>query len=267
MARSRRTSASLISVETIPIIQLWLVRLLIDLGAHKDFVTDHGFSNDGVAHAIGLGDWVECTRVEFDRKKVMVEIRRVHREIQSKFKDAQAPSILRVNVERLAKLVGLTRTDCRILEFAVLIRNESTLDEACDRLGTLSTLKVYHALSVILDIPDDEIKAALSSNAVLAKSGLVAVDRTGTTLLMGKLDLLSDQFADLISSCNEEPIGLLRDTVHRGQPATLTICDYQHIEESLQILRPFLKKCFVSKICGPILALEACQARGIGRVR
>ena len=55
MARNRRTSASLIAVETIPIIQLWLVRLLIDLGAHKDFVTDHGFSNDGVAHAIGLG--------------------------------------------------------------------------------------------------------------------------------------------------------------------------------------------------------------------
>ena len=242
MARSRRTSASLIAVETIPIIQLWLVRLLIDLGAHKDFVTDHGFSNDSVAHAIGLGDWVECTRVEFDRKKVMLEVRRIHREIQCRFKNAQAPTILRENVERLAKLVGLTRTDCRILEFAVLIRNESTLDEACDRLGTLSSLKVYHALSVVLGIPEEEIKVALSSNAILAKSGLVAVDRSGTTFLMGKLDLLSDHFADLISSCDVEPIGLLRDTVHRGQPATLAISDYQHIEESLQILRPFLKK-------------------------
>ena len=242
MARSRRTTASPISVEISPIIQLWLVRLLIDLGAHKDFVNDHGFSNDGLAHAIGLGDWVECTRMEFDRKKVMLELRRVHREIQAKFKDAQAPAILRENVKRLAKLVSLTQTDCRILEFAVLIRNESTLDEACDSLGTLSSLKVYHALSVVLNIPEDEIKVALSSNAILAKSGLVAVDRTGSSFMMGKLDLLSDHFADIISSCDVEPIGLLKDTVHRGQPATLTISDYQHIDESLQILRPFLKK-------------------------
>ena len=242
MARSRRTSASHIAVETNPIIQLWLVRLLIDLGAHKDFVTDHGFSNDSVALAIGLGDWVECTRVDFDRKKVMLEVRRIHREIETKFKDAKAPAILRENVARLAKLVGLSQTDCRVLEFAVLIRNESMLDETCDRLGSLSSLKVYHALSVLLSIPEEEIKAALSSNAILAKSGLVAVDRTGTTYLLGKLDLLSDHFADLISSCEVEPVGLLRDTVHRGQPATLAISDYQHIDESLRILRPFLRK-------------------------
>lgn len=242
MASRRRTSASPTTVVTSPIIQLWLVRLLIDLGAHKDFVTEHGFSNDGAAHAIGLGDWVECTRIEFDRKRVMLEIRRVHREIHARFKNALAPTILRENVDRLAKLVGLSQTDCRILEFAVLIRNESVLDEACERLGSLSSLKVYHALSVVLSIPEDQIKAALSSNAILAKSGLVAVDRTGTNYLVRKLDLLSDHFADLISSCEVEPVGLLRDTVHRGQPATLAISDYQHIEESLQILRPFLRK-------------------------
>ena len=216
--------------------------MLIDLGSHKDFVSEHGFSNDNIAHAVGLGDWVDGARCEFDRKKVLMEMRRLHRLIQSKFKDAQVPTILRENVDRLSKLVGLSHTDCRILEFAVVIRNESLLDEACDRLGRLSSFKVCHALSVILDIPEVEIRAALSSNAILAKSGLVAVDRSGLSDLRGKLDLLSDHFADLISSSELEPIGLLRDTVHRGLPATLAISDYQHIEESLAILRPFLKK-------------------------
>ena len=242
MARNRRTSAGQCSCETIPIVQLWLVRLIIDLGTHKDFICDHGFANDSIAHAIGLGDWVDCTRIEFERKKVTLEIRRVHREIQARCKDAQVPTILRENVDRLSKLVGLSKTDCRILEFAVLIRNEPMLDDACDRLGTLSSLKVCHALSVILDIPEGQIRAALGSNAILAKSGLVAVDRSGASYLMGKLDLLSDHFADLISSCDVEPVGLLRDTVHRGLPATLTINDYQHVEDSLRILRPFLKK-------------------------
>jgi hypothetical protein len=45
------------------------------------------------------------------------------------------PTILRETVGRLSKLVGLSATDCRILEFAVMIRNESLLDEACDWLG------------------------------------------------------------------------------------------------------------------------------------
>lgn len=128
------------SVDTIPLIQLWLVRLLIGLGTHREFITDNGFSNDGMAQAIGLGNWVDCTRQEFDRKKVLTELRKVHRAFEVRFKDTVAPTILRDNVDRLSKLVGLSPTDCRILEFAVLIRNESLLDEACDRLGTLSLL-------------------------------------------------------------------------------------------------------------------------------
>jgi SpoVK/Ycf46/Vps4 family AAA+-type ATPase len=242
MARNRRISVGHCSTEASPIIQLWLVRLLVDLGTHKDFISDHGFANDSIAHAIGLGDWVDCIKVEFERKKVNLEMRRLHGEIQSQCTDALVPSILGKNVDRLSKLVGLSKVDCRILEFAVLIRNEPMLDDACDRLGTLSSVKVCYALSVILNIPESEVRLALGANAILAKSGLVAVDRSGATYLMGKLELLSDHFADLISSCDVEPVGLLKDTVRCGLPATLAIEDYQHVEESLQILRPFLKK-------------------------
>ena len=242
MISKRRRSASPNALETIPLIQLWQVRLLIDLSTHKDFITDHGFSNDSIAQVIGLGDWVDCTRREFDRKKVLADLRKVHREIEGQFKGTLAPTILRENVERLSQLVGLSDTDCRILEFAVLLRSESILDEACDRLGTLSSMKVCHVLSVVLDIPEPEIRAALNTHGILAKSGLVGVDRTGVSFLQSKLDLLSDHFADLISSSDVEPVDLLRDTVHRGAAATLTISDYHHIDESLQILRPFLKK-------------------------
>lgn len=242
MIRKRRRSVSPNVLETIPLIQLWHVRLLIGLGTHKEFISDNGFSNDSIAQVIGLGDWVDCTSKEFDRKKVLADLRKVHREFEGQFKGMLAPTILRDNVERLSQLVGLSDTDCRILEFAVLLRHESILDEACDRLGTLSSMKVCHVLSVVLDIPEPEIRTALNTHGILAKSGLVAVDRTGVSYLQSKLDLLSDHFADLISSSYIEPVDLLRDTVHRGAAATLTISDYHHIDESLQILRPFLKK-------------------------
>ena len=54
MSIIRRRSVSHYATETSPIVQLWLFRMLIDLGSHKDFVSEHGFSNDSIAHAIGL---------------------------------------------------------------------------------------------------------------------------------------------------------------------------------------------------------------------
>lgn len=124
MISRRRRSTSPNPLETIPLIQLWHVRLLIGMGTYKEFIGEHGFSNESIAKVIGLGDWVDCTRKEFDRKKVLAELRNVHRELEKQFKGTLAPTILRDNVHRLSQLVGLTGTDCRILEFTVMLRNE-----------------------------------------------------------------------------------------------------------------------------------------------
>jgi len=242
MARGRRIPFGQSSLEAAPVVGLWAMRVLVKLGMHRDFINDNSFSNDELAQAIGLGDWVDCTRQEFDRKKVLTEMRKIHKDMEADLGERAVPTILRENVARLSKLVGLSATDCRILEFAVMIRNESLLDEACDRLGTLSSNKVAYALSVILNLPEKDVRSALSATSILAMSGLVAVDRSGISYMQGKLDLLSRHFADLIASSEVEPIGLLRDTVHRGSPATLTMDDYRHIDDSLCILRPYLKK-------------------------
>ena len=242
MARGRRTQFGQSSMETSPIVGLWAVRVLMGLGMHRDFLSEHGFSNDNLAQVIGLGDWIDCTRREFDRKKVLTEMRKIHRDMETHSDDKVVPTILQENVVRLSKLVGLSTTDCRILEFAVMIRNESLLDDACDRLGTLSSNKVGYALSVILNLPEKEVRAALGASSILAMSGLVAVDRSGVSYMQSKLDLLSDHFADLITSSEVEPVGLLRDTVHRSASATLSMDDYRHIDDSLRILRPYLKK-------------------------
>jgi SpoVK/Ycf46/Vps4 family AAA+-type ATPase len=209
---------------------------------HRDFISDHGFTSDGLAHAIGLGDWIDCTRRDFDRKLALAEMRQMHKSMEAHAAEKVIPPILRDNVARLSRLVGLSSTECRILEFAVMIRIEPALDEACDRLGSLSSNKVCYALSVILNLPDSEVRLALSSSSALTMSGLVALDRSGVAYMQNKLDLLSDHFADVIASSEVEPVGLLRDTVHRGAPATLTIDDYHHIDDSLRILRPYLKR-------------------------
>jgi hypothetical protein len=144
-------------------------------------------------------------------------------------------------MRRLQELVALSDTDCRILEFAVLIHSERILDDLADELGPLSTIKMFHVLSVLLGIPESDIRTALSSQGVLARAGLVSVERNGNAKLRGKLDLLSTKFADIIVSSEADPVTLLRDTVTLASAPQLGLGDYDHIGESLAVLRPHLK--------------------------
>ncbi len=241
MPPRRRPRYSAVPCEMPPIVRLWLLRLLVPLGGHRDFITQHGFNNDTLAELIGLGEWVDPDPVDFSQKAVRADLRKLYQASESKWRHAAIPSCLRGNVARLSDLVGLSEADCRILEFTVLLNNERLLDDTADWLGQLSSVKVFHSLSVLLEIPEREVRSSLSAQGILARSGLVSVDRSGTSTLRGKLDLLSINFADHIFSSDADPVSLLRDTVTVAAPAKLGISDYGHIVSSLAVLRPYLR--------------------------
>ena len=239
--RRRSRSGGTVVGEVLPIIKLWLLRILVPLGGHRDFITQHGFNSDSLAETLGLGDWVDPEDRDFNPRTVRTELRAIHQKAEKKAKSETVPECLQQNVTRLSKLVGLSETDCRILEFAVLIHNERLLDDTADWLGHISSVKVIHALSVILALPESDIRASFSSSGVLASSGLVSLDRKGTSQLRCKIDMLSDSFADHIYSSDSDPISLLRETVAPVIHGTLTLSDYRHIEPSLAVLQPYLK--------------------------
>lgn len=240
MAMHRSSRYSNMSLDMPPIIRLWLLRLLVPLGGYRDFISPGGFANDTLAEILGLGEWIDSDSGEFDPGSARAELRKLHQAGERKLRQVSVPACLRENVARLSALVGLSDVDCRILEFSVLIQTERLLDDTADGLGQLSSVKVFHALSVLLDLPEIEIRASLNIQGALAKSGLVSVDRSGNSTLSGKLDLLSESFADHIFSSEADPVSLLRDTVAPGSPAQLGIADYDHIAPSLSILRPYL---------------------------
>lgn len=249
-------------LETQPIIHLWLLRLLVPLRLERAFIDRHCFNNDSLAEILGLGQWVESSIEEFDRQAVRAQLRRLHQAKERDARHIEAPQYLRSNVARLQALVGLSDTDCRILEFAVLIHSERILDDLADGLGVLSTVKVFYALSVLLDIPEREIRSALNMQGILAKAGLLSVDRNCATLLRAKLDLLSETFADSIASSDADPISLLRDTVAPATPAELDIDDYAHIETSLNVLRPYLKRSLETNRKGVNVLLHGAPGTG-----
>jgi SpoVK/Ycf46/Vps4 family AAA+-type ATPase len=246
MALRRRPRSSQLPQDVSPIVHLWLLRLLVPLGGHRGFINQNGFENDALAHLIGLGGWIDSDTRDFDPIAVRGVLRKLHQAGELKLRGAAAPTCLLGNVARLAELVGLSETDCRILEFAVLIHSERLLDDVADWLGQLSSVKVFHTLAALLDIPEREIRASLGAQGILARSGLVVVERSGASLLRGKLNLLSESFADHISTADTDPVTLLQDTVALGAPGQLGIADYAHIAPSLTVLRPYLKHALTS---------------------
>ena len=240
-AHSRRRAKVFTSPDVPPIVQLWLLRLLVPLGGHREFANRNFCPNDMLAEVVGLGDLIADDTDDFEPAVVRKRLRTLHAEGELKLKKAAVPTCLGNNIASLARLVGLSSVDCQVLAFAVLIHAERMLEETGDFVGQLSTLKTINVLSVLLALPEPEIRAALSPQGILTKSGLLSVDRGGTYNLKGKLNLLSNDFADHIYSSDADPVCLLRDTVKPSAAPLLEIDDYKHVEEFLVVLRPFLK--------------------------
>lgn len=226
--------------EPLEIVRVWALRALMALNGHREFVMSTCFSSDALANYLGLGAWVEDADDNFSRKAIRQELQRLHRAVEAEAGSQTIPAPLSENTQRLAARCGLSDTDCRILEFVILIHNERLLGEAVDSLGRVMTRDLPLVLSVLLKLPVRAVQDALRSTSALAQSGLVKVDHVSTSLV-GKLEIISDDFAERMCASETEPMTLFRDMVIPTPPAELGIDDYTHIAPSLAVLLPYLR--------------------------
>lgn len=80
--------------DTEPAIRLWMLRILVTLGGHREFLPSDGFYSDAVAQALGLGRWIDPDRDEFGQKAVLSELRRLHRQAESRKARTPLPACL-----------------------------------------------------------------------------------------------------------------------------------------------------------------------------
>ena len=60
-------SFSALDTETQPFIQLWIYRVLTQLGGAKEFVGSHGFDNDAIAELIGMGHHIDGDNSDLEK--------------------------------------------------------------------------------------------------------------------------------------------------------------------------------------------------------
>lgn len=223
------------------IIYLWMLRVLVPLGSYQAFADRLNYSsNENIAKALGFIDNKLIELFVSQPKAILAHLCKLHQVAEHEWREAKVPPCLGNNIARLSELLELSETDCRILEFAVMVNNESLLVDATETLGDLSPSRLYRVLAILLGLPEREIKNSLNARSILMQSGLVEIRSRNIASLGCKLDVLSDRFAEALYASEADPVMLLRDVVTQSAPAELEFSDYEHIGASLAILRPYL---------------------------
>ena len=256
MRRSYSFDKTVNSARVEPHVRLWLLRLLVPLGVGKNCFSKRGryYYETGaeisnfLAEIFDAGnEWYTKSNNRIDPNKALKCLYKLYKTEEKNLRKAKAPRVLAGNVERLSKLAGLSPTDCRILEFAVLMHSNEVLEATCGLLGDLSLAKLFKVLSKLLVLPEADIRRSLSKKGGLFRSGLVTLDRDWRQdELNEKLALISSRFADTLVSSDADPMVLLQDVVFPSSPPHLTIDDFPHKTREIDTLLPYLKKSLIT---------------------
>ena len=174
-----------------PFIRLWLLRILVPLGGHRKFIQSTGFYDDDLAEALDLGGWIEPTDGEFDSSGARSELRRLYRTAETRHLPDGKPILLHGNLERLGEIVGLDAASRQILEFVILMETDWALNSVAGMIEGVSGLEAIKVLSVILNLPDAEVKRAVGPQSSLAESGILRLKRDGKVAPIARSSCIS----------------------------------------------------------------------------
>ena len=250
MRRAHSSNNSWYPVNVEPLVRRWLLRLLVPMGAGENCFNQRDryeyMPSEDFAHTLAQifdagNKWYTKSHNRINQKKALNCLHKLYATEEKHLSKARAPRLLAANVKRLSALVRLSHTDCRILEFVVLLHSDEILEEACRLLGEMSPKKLFRALSTLLDLQEADVRTALSKKGNLFRSGLVTLDEDlRQHEIKDMLDLISSGFADAMVSADADPVDLLQDVVFPGSPPHLSVDDFPHKAKEIDMLLPYL---------------------------
>lgn len=218
--------------------QQWILRILLRLGAHKQFITQHGFSSHMLADFLHLSHEHPFSLSQQDQDSLLKILRKQYQDAEQHNLLSQS-SIFQTAVSRFASRIGLNSAEKSILEFTLQLHQERLLDDVTEWLGPLTSSKVYRTLAMLLDITETEVREALGPTSTLTKTGLVNLEMNGAHLLRNKLEPFSPTLAERLYAGETSPARLLQGMINFCGPAHLKLENYAHIP-AVNILRQWL---------------------------
>jgi len=240
------------------LIHRWTLRMLIQGGGSRDFIASYGYKSDDLADYLGLSP----ANDKFDAKVAMAELREKYAKAERARTPGRLPEILQRNLDRFGELLGWGDADKRVIAFVTLMSTDPRLEMAAGMIEGASTARLIDVLTGVLGIDRDQVRASIAPTGPLSESGFIKVHSCVTHNLAYKVEMLSDATADQLRYVDAEPFYLLRDVIAPVPAGKLTLDDFRHIDDTLDVLRPYLKHSLEQQSSGVNVFIHGAPGTG-----
>lgn len=253
----------LVDKELIDKFTLWMVRVIIKCGGHKEFIDNNKMLKDeDICYFLNLDKYVDMDSDDYSRSEVL-SILKSNLIKLDKRKRFTSSKILTKNIKQLIELMDLNQYEAQIIEFLILVKQYEILDNSMDLIGNnLNSTQVKRAISIILDIPLKEVNNAFASNSKFSKSSLLTMDKRNIYTLNSKVEFISDEFVDNMLNLDEDIKVMIKDSVRECTKAELTLQDFSHISKDIKILLPYMQSTIQSNQTGVNILLYGLPGTG-----
>lgn len=217
------------------LLALWAIRILIDLNGMRKYDNAFFLNQNSVLHAVGIDD---SSTENLDKAQLRDLLLSRRTEVEALKPELSGP--MAHNLHLLAECLSLTQSDIEILAFIVSVQVCEPLAEIVGTLGELDTARLISALSVIIALPLEAVREALSREGTLISSGLVGVHGKGSQVLQHKVTLLSG-LSDGMLLEQSDPVDLLKPFFRPAEPPRLTADAFAYVQEDYGLLASYIK--------------------------
>lgn len=211
---------------------LWILRILVQGSNYRAFSSREVIHNSELLRFIGLE---KLNVSDTSRIETFAALNKRHAEVEAQ---TIKTGLLELNLSKTAKLLDLNEVELELLGFLTLAKHYREISDVMYLFEHRSyqSLDRYRLLiSVALQLPLQKIIDAMGPNSVLIRCRIVEVDhRSGT------LELTHGIHSVLLSEAQGAQ-SLLKQFTQPGQAAGLVPADFNHIEQSYEPLKKYIK--------------------------
>jgi len=230
-----------------------MLRILIDLNTWKSLKVEHDGNN---LKAIDLSE-DKCEDIK--DKSLFKLLKKTKRKFEQK--NVKIDSVTENNLTWLQALVGLTDVELEILLFSICISTYSPLDSIANDLGNMTRSGAIKILAIILQIPQNDIRDALSRKGNLLSSGLLKIKKDSNTDLESLLEI-PDGISEVLSVEENERQNLLDQFFYQSNGSSLSLNDYPHIKKETTLVKQYLSAAIKKRKKGVNILLYGLPGTG-----
>jgi len=223
-----------------PLALLWLARMLVNLGKGRRTLSSDRVDIEELLEPLSLKGICKS------EKKDLPEIRRSLKACLENLERVKPTlprrNILSGNLQRLGDLMGLNAIERDILTFLLLGRQLPALERLLEAIGDISGAYFHCIIAAAINHPVSSVQRALIPSSRLLSSGLVRLDLSSKFDFSYKVDLMTGLHEQLCVSHKNDPYGMFAGCFVPAPKPRLSMNDFPHLKDDLDILRPFLRE-------------------------